>query len=184
MRASMLRPPCLRKTLHCRPRLDIYKYVQIEDGIVLLSVVLNIILCWWGGGGSQLCSPSPPVPESQTCFIYYYYCRLTTSFLSLFTLKWRTLSLPHLLLPQLQVLQSLFMRKRATSNDFKQLSFNCQCGHMKQSHGFILGTEVGQRLQMLNMTQLTLIPLYVATPTVQRELPKYEVRSTISPIYA
>ncbi len=51
MRASMLRPPCLRKTLHCRPRLDIYKYVQIEDGIVLLSVVLNIILCWWGGGG-------------------------------------------------------------------------------------------------------------------------------------
>ncbi len=28
---------------------------------------------------------------------------------------------------------------------FRQLSLNCQCGHMKWSHGFILGTEVGQK---------------------------------------
>ncbi len=25
----------------------------------------------------------------------------------------------------------------------RQLSLNCWCGHMKWSHGFILGTEVG-----------------------------------------
>ena len=49
-------------------------------------------------------------------------------------------------------------------------SLNCQCGHIKWSHDFIPGTEVGQRSQMLNITQLTLTPFYVATPTVQREL--------------
>ncbi len=42
-----------------------------------------------------------------------------------------------------------------------QLSLNCQCVHMKWSHGFILGTEVGQRPQMLiicnlNFRQLSL----------------------------
>ncbi len=34
---------------------------------------------------------------------------------------------------------------------FRQLSFNCWYGHMKWSHGLILGTEVGQRPQMLNI---------------------------------
>ncbi len=45
----------------------------------------------------------------------------------------------------------------------------CQCGHMKWSHGFILGTEVGQRPQMLNIThiQVALVELLVCPHEVE-----------------